>query len=504
MGAAVEVFPDSRLIEVGRDRFVPVKTTNDLLVLRSDVYDIGSDFVLDQVSVDVPFVDLDGKVYKVVAEFDKRFPEGTPSMRKATSAHRRRRLHLRRPRPGGRRRRARRPTAPNGSPPTPSSRQTRGRDRSRALLGRGAPRAGALRRPAAGAGRRSPPRRARAGLRRGRRRDDVAAELRQLRDGRVRRPQRRRRRAPAPSSRCCCRSWARSAPARPARARWRPGTAAKIMTGAPVPDGRRRDRALRVDRPRRRARSASTRRPSPASTSARPATTSPSGDLLVKAGTAAQRPAHRAARRRWAGRRSLARPRPRVVVLSTGTELRDPGEELGEDSIYDGNSYMLAAAVTRAGGVPHRVGIVRDEPEAFLETLRGTLARRRPRRHLRRRLAGRLRRREGGAAPRGRLVRPGGDAARQAAGVRPRSARTRSRSSRCPATRCRRTSPSRCSCSPRSARCWAWRRSRGRCSRPRLTRGMTSPAGRRQFMRGQVGVDAEGGTSSRWAARART
>ena len=85
MGAAVEVFPNSRLIEVGRDRFVPVKTTNDLLVLRSDVYDIGSDFVLDQASVEVPFVDLDGKVYKVVAEFDKRFPEGTPSMRKATS-----------------------------------------------------------------------------------------------------------------------------------------------------------------------------------------------------------------------------------------------------------------------------------------------------------------------------------------------------------------------------------------------------------------------------------
>jgi UTP--glucose-1-phosphate uridylyltransferase len=85
MGSAVEVFPDSQLIEVGRDRFVPVKTTNDLLVLRSDVYDIGSDFVLDQVAVEVPFVDLDGEVYKVVGEFDKRFPEGAPSMRKATS-----------------------------------------------------------------------------------------------------------------------------------------------------------------------------------------------------------------------------------------------------------------------------------------------------------------------------------------------------------------------------------------------------------------------------------
>ena len=85
MGAAVEVFADSQLIEVGRDRFVPVKTTNDLLVLRSDVYDIGSDFVLDQVAVEVPFVDLDGEVYKVVGEFDKRFPEGAPSMQKATS-----------------------------------------------------------------------------------------------------------------------------------------------------------------------------------------------------------------------------------------------------------------------------------------------------------------------------------------------------------------------------------------------------------------------------------
>ncbi len=85
MGAAVEVFPDSKLIEVGRDRFVPVKTTNDLLLLRSDVYDIGSDFVLDQVATDIPFVDLDGDVYKVVAEFDKRFPEGAPSMKKATS-----------------------------------------------------------------------------------------------------------------------------------------------------------------------------------------------------------------------------------------------------------------------------------------------------------------------------------------------------------------------------------------------------------------------------------
>lgn len=85
MGAAIEVFEGSRLIEVGRDRFVPVKSTNDLLVLRSDVYDIGNDFALDQVAGEVPFIELDGAFYKVVGDFDKRFPEGAPSLKQATS-----------------------------------------------------------------------------------------------------------------------------------------------------------------------------------------------------------------------------------------------------------------------------------------------------------------------------------------------------------------------------------------------------------------------------------
>ena len=85
MGAAIETFDGSRTIEVGRDRFVPVKTTNDLLVLRSDVYDLGKDFALDQAAEAVPFVDLDEDFYKYVGEFDKRFPDGTPSMVEATS-----------------------------------------------------------------------------------------------------------------------------------------------------------------------------------------------------------------------------------------------------------------------------------------------------------------------------------------------------------------------------------------------------------------------------------
>ena len=84
MGAAIEVFEGARLIEVGRERFVPVKSTSQLLILRSDCYDLGADFVMDLQPAETPYVDLD-KVYALVGEFDKRFPSGAPSLKKATS-----------------------------------------------------------------------------------------------------------------------------------------------------------------------------------------------------------------------------------------------------------------------------------------------------------------------------------------------------------------------------------------------------------------------------------
>jgi UTP--glucose-1-phosphate uridylyltransferase len=85
MGAAIEVFDGATTIEVGRDRFVPVKTTNDLLVLRSDCYDLSDDYVLQQQPDEVPFVDLDSRYYKLVDGFDARFPDGAPSLRQARS-----------------------------------------------------------------------------------------------------------------------------------------------------------------------------------------------------------------------------------------------------------------------------------------------------------------------------------------------------------------------------------------------------------------------------------
>ncbi|CAN5670231.1 UTP--glucose-1-phosphate uridylyltransferase [soil metagenome] len=85
MGAAVEVFADAQLVEVTRDRFLPVKTTNDLLVLRSDCYRLAEShhLVLEDGLESVPFVDLDGRFYKLVGEFDRRFPDGVPSLRAA-------------------------------------------------------------------------------------------------------------------------------------------------------------------------------------------------------------------------------------------------------------------------------------------------------------------------------------------------------------------------------------------------------------------------------------
>ena len=87
MGAAIEVFDEATTIEVTRERFVPVKTTNDLLVLRSDCYELDDDYVLSLAEGrdGVPFVDLDGSFYKLVGQFDERFPSGPPSMVDATS-----------------------------------------------------------------------------------------------------------------------------------------------------------------------------------------------------------------------------------------------------------------------------------------------------------------------------------------------------------------------------------------------------------------------------------
>ncbi|MFF7815724.1 gephyrin-like molybdotransferase Glp [Streptomyces sp. NPDC007945] len=69
------------------------------------------------------------------------------------------------------------------------------------------------------------------------------------------------------------------------------------------------------------------------------------------------------------------RPRPRVVVLSTGSELVQPGEELGPGRIHDSNSFALAAAARDAGALAYRVGAVADEAESLRAAIEDQLIR---------------------------------------------------------------------------------------------------------------------------------
>ncbi len=72
---------------------------------------------------------------------------------------------------------------------------------------------------------------------------------------------------------------------------------------------------------------------------------------------------------------AMCRPRPRVVVVSTGSELVDVGETPGAGQLPDSNSHMLAAACREAGAMAYRVGLVPDDPALLLETLEDHLIR---------------------------------------------------------------------------------------------------------------------------------
>ena len=73
--------------------------------------------------------------------------------------------------------------------------------------------------------------------------------------------------------------------------------------------------------------------------------------------------------------RLMVRPKPRVVVVSTGSELVEAGQPLGPGRIVDANSPALTAAALEAGAIAYRVGIVPDDPRALEATLEDQLVR---------------------------------------------------------------------------------------------------------------------------------
>ena len=84
MGAIVEAFEGAQPILVPRDRFLPVKTTNDLLTIRSDAYELGADGILRLVVEKAPLVNLDPQYFKNIADFEERFAV-VPSLKGTTS-----------------------------------------------------------------------------------------------------------------------------------------------------------------------------------------------------------------------------------------------------------------------------------------------------------------------------------------------------------------------------------------------------------------------------------
>lgn len=145
-----------------------------------------------------------------------------------------------------------------------------------------------------------------------------------------------------------------------------PGTAIRIMTGAPVPQGA--DTVVPFEETDEISRRTSGRSLAdidiqadlplgcnvrPAGEDVRP------GELVLEAGTVI-RPSEMGVLASLGLARARVIRRPLVSVLSTGDELTSLGEELAGGKIYDSNTFSVAASVIAAGGIPKVLGIARD------------------------------------------------------------------------------------------------------------------------------------------------
>ncbi|WP_030511381.1 gephyrin-like molybdotransferase Glp [Microbispora rosea] len=152
-----------------------------------------------------------------------------------------------------------------------------------------------------------------------------------------------------------------------------PGLVTRIMTGAPLPAGA--DAVVPVEWTDGGTARVRIDRPAPPGNAIRRAGEDVrAGDVVLREGTRIG-PAQIGILAGVGRRRVLVRPRPRVVVLSTGAELSEPGTPLGAGHIWESNSFMLVAAVREAGAEGFRAGSVTDDPKEFMDTLDAQLLR---------------------------------------------------------------------------------------------------------------------------------
>jgi molybdopterin molybdotransferase len=151
------------------------------------------------------------------------------------------------------------------------------------------------------------------------------------------------------------------------------GVSMRIMTGAPIPSGA--DAVIPLEWTDRGLAQVAIRQSARSGTSIRRAGEDlPAGAPALAAG-AALGPQQIALLAAIGRDRVAVRPRPRVLVVSTGSELVDVGHPVGFGEVPDANSYLLAAAARDAGADAYRVGIVPDDHTKLLDVLESQLLR---------------------------------------------------------------------------------------------------------------------------------
>lgn len=85
MGAAIGLFEGAICVQVDRMRFLPVKTTDDLFIMRSDRFHLTDSYEMEDGNYIFPNVDLDPRFYRNINDFNERFPYSIPSLAAANS-----------------------------------------------------------------------------------------------------------------------------------------------------------------------------------------------------------------------------------------------------------------------------------------------------------------------------------------------------------------------------------------------------------------------------------
>jgi molybdopterin molybdotransferase len=152
-----------------------------------------------------------------------------------------------------------------------------------------------------------------------------------------------------------------------------PGLAMRIMTGAPIPAGA--DAVIPLEDTDRGLARVAINRPARTGECVRRVGEDLAAGAPALAAGAALGPQQLALLAALGRDRVTVRPRPRVIILSTGSELIEVGHRPAFGEVIDSNSYMIAAAAKDAGADARRIGIVADDHAKLLDTLENQLLR---------------------------------------------------------------------------------------------------------------------------------